>query len=160
VSGTAVTASGTSVDFTSIPSWVKRITVMFNNVSTSSTNAPVLQIGPGTSPETSGYTGYAVTHGGAGISYHANSAAYSSSVILYPTTWSAAYPLTGKVVFDLIDGSTNTWVINGMVVAIGNTNTTTTVIGAKSLASALGMVRVTIDGSNTFDAGTINILYE
>lgn len=160
VSGTAQTASGTSVDFLNIPSWVKRVTVMLNNVSTSSTNAPILQIGPGTSPETSGYTGYAVTHGGAGIGYHSNSAAYSSSFLLYPTTWSDTYPFTGKVVLDLLDATTNTWVANGLVVVIGNTNTQTTVVGAKSLASALGMVRLTINGSNTFDAGTINIMYE
>jgi len=31
---TAQTASGTAVDFTGIPSWVKRITVMFSGVST------------------------------------------------------------------------------------------------------------------------------
>lgn len=160
VSGTAVTASGTSVDFTGIPSWAKRITAMFNNVSTSSTNAPVLQIGPGTSPETSGYTGYSVTHGGSGVSYHAYSSAFSSDIKLFSTTWTAAYPLTGKVTFELLDSSTNTWIINGMIVVIGNTNTETTIVGAKSLASALGMVRVTIDGSNTFDAGTINIMWE
>jgi hypothetical protein len=160
VSATAQTASGTSVDFLNIPSWVKRVTVMLNNVSTSSTNAPILQIGPGTSPETSGYTGYAVTHGGAGIGYHANSAAYSASFLLYATTWADTHPFTGKVVLDLLDATTNTWVANGLLVVIGNTNTTTTVVGAKSLASALGMVRLTINGSNTFDAGTINIMYE
>ena len=160
VSGVAVTASGTYVDFPGIPSWAKRVTVMFNNVSTNSTNAPVLQIGPGTSPETSGYTGYSVTHGGAGVSYHAYSAAYSSDIKLYATTWSAAYPLTGKVVFDLLDATTNTWVVDGMIVIIGNTNTETTIVGAKALASSLGMVRVTINGTDTFDAGTINIMWE
>ena len=44
--GTAVAStSGTSVDFTSIPSWVKRITVMFNGVSTSGTSNPLVQLG-------------------------------------------------------------------------------------------------------------------
>jgi hypothetical protein len=160
VSGTAVTASGTLVDFTGIPSTAKRVTVMFNNVSTNSTNAPILQIGPGTSPETSGYTGYSVTHGGSGISYHGYSSAYSSDIKLYSTTWSAAYPLTGKVVFDLLDATTNTWVVDGVIVIIGNTNTQTTIVGAKALVSALGMVRVTINGTDTFDAGTINIMWE
>jgi hypothetical protein len=133
---------------------------MFNNVSTSSTNAPVLQIGPGTSPETSGYTGYSVTHGGVGISYHGYSAAYSSDIKLFATTWADAYPLTGKVVLDLLDATTNTWVVDGMIVIIGNTNTETTIVGAKALASALGMVRITINGTDTFDAGKINISYE
>ena len=160
VSSTAVTASGPSVDFLNIPTWVKRVTVLLNNVSTSGSNAPILQIGPSTSPEVSGYTGYAVTHGGAGIGYHANSAAYSASFLLYATTWSDAYNYTGKVVFDLINSASNTWVVNGLFVAIGDTNTQTTVVGAKSLVSALNIIRLTINGSDTFDGGTINILYE
>ena len=56
VSGTAVAStSGTSIDFTGIPSWVKRITVMLNGVSTSGTSIVQVQIGSG-SPTTSGYT--------------------------------------------------------------------------------------------------------
>ena len=48
VSGTAVAStSGTSIDFTGIPSWVKRITVMFNGVSTSGTSFKQIQIGSG-----------------------------------------------------------------------------------------------------------------
>ena len=39
--------SGTSIDFTSIPSWVKRITVMFNGVSTNGSNNLLIQIGLG-----------------------------------------------------------------------------------------------------------------
>lgn len=162
VSGTAwnYATAVTSVDFTGIPSWAKRVTVLLNNVSTSSTNAPIVQIGTGSTPDTSGYTGYAVTHGGVGIGYHANSSAFSASVLTFATTWNAAYPLTGKVVFDLLDAATNTWVVDGMIVVIGNTNTLTTIVGAKALSSTLGMVRVTINGTDTFDAGSINILYE
>jgi len=64
-SKTAVAStSGTSIDFTSIPSGVKRITVMFNGVSTSGTSNTQVQIGSG-SVETSGYSssaGYSTSY--------------------------------------------------------------------------------------------------
>jgi len=55
--GTAVTASGTSIDFTGIPSWVKRITVMFDGVSVSGTSRVMVQLGDSGGVETTGYTG-------------------------------------------------------------------------------------------------------
>ncbi len=57
VSGTSQnTTSGTSIDFTSIPSWVRRITVLYNGVSTSGSSALIVQIGAGSIIAT-GYTG-------------------------------------------------------------------------------------------------------
>ena len=56
-SGTAVAStSGTSITFSSIPSWAKRVTVMFNGVSTSGSSNIQVQLGAG-STTTSGYTG-------------------------------------------------------------------------------------------------------
>jgi len=55
VSGTAVTASGTSVDFTGIPSWVKRVTVMFSGVSLSGTSSYLVQLGDSGGVENTGY---------------------------------------------------------------------------------------------------------
>ena len=64
-SGTAqASTSGTAIDFTGIPSWAKRITVMFNGVSTNGTSNPQIQLGSG-SPTTSGYTGYNARQGAA-----------------------------------------------------------------------------------------------
>lgn len=58
-SGTAVaTTSGTSIDFTGIPSWAKKITVMFSAVSTNGTSPIQVQIGAG-SVSNSGYVGTA-----------------------------------------------------------------------------------------------------
>ena len=64
-SGTAVAStSGTSIDFTGIPSWAKRITVMFNGVSTNGTSQQLIQIGSG-SVNATGYSSYfSVTPGG------------------------------------------------------------------------------------------------
>jgi hypothetical protein len=49
------TTSGTFVDFTGIPSWAKRITVMFNGVSTNGTSTFQIQVGTSAGVETTGY---------------------------------------------------------------------------------------------------------
>ena len=58
VRGTAVAStSGTSIDFTGIPAWVERITVMFSGVSGSGTSNFLLQIGDAGGIENTGYSG-------------------------------------------------------------------------------------------------------
>ena len=152
VSGTAVTlTTQTSVDFTGIPSWVKRITLMFNGVSTNSTGTPLVQIGSG-SYTTSGYTGVgnATVAGGATSGTNFTTGFGVQSVL-------AANVLHGHMV--LTNVTSNTWVASH---AIGTSNGTTTMVGSGSLSlsGALDRVRLYIDGTQQFDAGTINILYE
>jgi hypothetical protein len=155
VSGTAVAStSGTSIDFTSIPSWVKRITVMFSGVSTNGTSQVQIQIGSG-SVTTSGYssaTSYGLSAGQNGIS--------TSAFLLEPTAVAAAVSVRqGSIVLSLI--SANTWVSQGNFY----NNATNAVIATSgvspALSGALDRVRITtVNGTDTFDAGTINILYE
>ena len=152
-SGTAVAStSGTSIDFTSIPSWVKRITVMFSAVSTSGTSDTIVRLGTGGSPETSGYVG-SVARDSAGAGK------LSSGILLSETTsTTAATVFQGNLV--ICNLTSNTWSFNG---DFGRSNTAAlyTVAGYKSLAGVLNLVRVTtVNGTDTFDAGTINILYE
>jgi hypothetical protein len=155
--GTSVAStSGTSIDFTSIPSWVKRITVMFNGVSTSGTSVVQLQIGSG-SVTTSGYTGGAYLFiSTPGISVSSLSAGFAIEVGSGSLT--ASTVRFGSVVLTLQTG--NTWVASGF---IGHTGTSTggAVGGQLALSGALDRVRVTTAaGTDTFDAGSINILYE
>lgn len=154
-SGTAVAStSGTSIDFTSIPSWVKRITVMFNGVSTSGTSYYRLQLGTGGTPETTGYSSVGSNVSSAGGALTISS---TSGFDLYINT--ASYVSSGAIRFTNISG--NTWVAEG---TLGNITTTVVIFnlaGAKTLAGVLNMVRVTtLNGTDTFDAGSINILYE
>jgi len=156
--GTAVAStSGTSIDFTSLPSWVKRITVMFAGVSTNGTTAVQVQLGTGGSPTTSGYTSGATL-----ITTTANTTRGTVSV----TTGFRAYiadeapdAITGSFVFTNINS--NTWICNGSLILIGTNNGGCSVFGSIALAGVLNMVRITtLNGTSTFDAGTINILYE
>jgi hypothetical protein len=153
-SGTAVAStSGTSIDFTSIPSWVKRITVMFNGVSTSGTSNLILRIGSG-SVDSTAYSGSAVLVGASTAS-----STTTTGYLLTPSQ-GAATVTQGLVTLCLINSSTNTWISSGVLASSDAANTA--ISGAtKSLSGALDRVRITtVGGTDTFDAGSINILYE
>ena len=151
-SGTAqASTSGTSIDFTGIPSGVKRITVMFNGVSIQGSN-PLIQLGAG-SVTTSGY----VSSGG-NIENNVTPQAGSSTagLILGEISLSAAL-ISGHMVITNVSG--NIWVSS----SYGKTSTTRCFIGGGNvtLSGTLDRVRITtVNGTDTFDAGSINILYE
>ncbi len=148
VSGTAVTASGTSVDFTSIPSWVKRITVMFSGVSTNGTSLVLIQIGSG-SVTTSGYVSSCSTNGGTSSSQTAG--------FIVNGRGDAANTIRGAVILTTL--GSNLWVSNGATNSINSDVWSSG--GTGSLSGTLDRVRITtVNGTDTFDAGTINILYE
>jgi len=154
VAGTAVaTTSGTSITFTGIPSWAKRITVIFNGVSTTGTNFFLLQVGTGGAPTTSGYS--AQTTGLA-----SSAGASSTSTSGYPIyANSGSYAWSGSVTISNVSG--NIWVASGV---LGNPNVNallSTTSGTVTLAGVLNVVTLTtVGGTDTFDAGSINILYE
>ena len=151
-SGTAVSASGTSVDFTGIPSWVKRITVMFNGVSTNGTSLIQVQLGDSGGFETTSYSGYY-----AWISTSSVSGASSTTGFQFNSN-SAGNNLAGNVVICNLSG--NIWTASLMVGSPG-AGTSNTGGGVKELSATLDRIRITtVNGTDTFDAGTINILYE
>ena len=154
-SGTAVAStSGTSIDFTSIPSWVKRITVMFSGVSTNGTSVMQIQIGAG-SFTTSGYASNAAyVSNTSGL----NNGIYTSGFVILNSV-TAAYTHNGVTTINLL--GSNTWCQSGMmgIQSGGNANFFST--GSIALGGTLDRVRITtVNGTDTFDAGSINILYE
>lgn len=154
-SGTAVTASGTSVDFTGIPSWVKRVTVMFNGVSTNGTSNVRVRIGPSGGVETSGYLGASITCLATGV----NTQAFTAGFDFYDGGAAAAVR-NGVMILALLDSITNTWSASAN---LGQSDAARFIGlgGSKPLAGALSIVRITtVNGTDTFDAGSINILYE
>ena len=152
-SGTAVTASGTSVDFTGIPSTAKRITVMLSEVSTNGTSAIICRIGTGGTVTATGYTGNILTL----TNTSAVNVQDSTGSLVISNTASAANVVVSTIVWTKING--NTWVGTSS----SRTATTISTIGNSTvtLSGDLDIVRVTMtNGTDTFDAGTINILYE
>jgi hypothetical protein len=146
----------TAPEFTSIPSWVKRITVMFSVVSTNGANNITIQIGTGGAATITGYTAQTT-----GISQSVGSSI--ASTVGFPSySNAAAYAWSGIVTISNISG--NIWVASGV---LGNTNTnilSSQISGAVTLSGALDYLRLissaTGSPSDQFDAGTINIQYE
>jgi hypothetical protein len=162
-SGTAQpSTSGTSIPFTSIPSWAKRITIMFQGVSTSGTGLLTLQIGTGGVAEITGYTGGGLTM--QNNNSYSSYAYATSSFQLESSASTNLYAKHGKIVLDLY--GSNTWYESHNVFVWTTTAMTATYSGTsgsgfKTLAGALDMIRLTTsNGTDTFDNGSINISYE
>jgi len=150
-SSTAVAStSGTSIDFTSIPSWVKRVTVMFSAVSTNGSSNLQIQIGAG-SVTTSGYTSSAWT------ANTSNSGTVTTGYILTATN-AAATAFYGNITISSF--GSNTWIESH---SLGGSPSGYNSVGGGTIAlgGTLDRVRITtVNGTDTFDAGSINILYE
>jgi hypothetical protein len=149
-SGTAVSASGTAVDFTGISSTAKRITVMFDGVSTNGASNPLIQLGAG-SVTTSGYLGGGIESGNTRTTFTTGFGILSSSAVNL---------LYGHMVLTNI--SSNVWVSSSNLVLFQSSiYFALTGAGSISLGGILDRLRITtVNGTDTFDAGTINILVE
>lgn len=155
-SGTAqASTSGTSIDFTSIPSWVKRITVLFSGVSTSGNDGLLVQIGDSGGIEATGYLGASGLVANADTT---STAAFTTGFGIHNNN--AAAVIHGSVVLNLLDAAAFTWAASVMI-GWSNSATLANGGGSKSLSATLDRVRITtVGGTDTFDAGKINILYE
>jgi hypothetical protein len=154
VLGTPIaTTSGTSHDFTGLPSWVKRFFVMFSGLSTNGSSPPIFQLGDSGGIEPTAYLGSAsflgATTGGANFTTGFGMNSSHSAVNVYH----------GRAEFRLLDAATNTWTYS-MTGAYSNAGFTIFGGGSKSLSGTLDRVRLTtVNGSDTFDNGLIEISY-
>lgn len=157
VSATKVAStSGTSIDFTSIPSWVKRITIMLSGVSTNGTSDIQIQLGDSGGIENTGYLGSGSTI----VAVVATALATSGFVINSNAGDGATSVRHGTLTLTLLDSATNTWSCFG-IVSRSDSARSGVVSGSKATSAALDRVRITtVNGTDTFDAGSINILYE
>jgi hypothetical protein len=155
VSDTAKSATSTSVDFTGIPSTAKRITVMFSGVSTNSTSIPQIQLGDAGGVETTGYLAMVTNIQTASNTTRGVTA---TSGFIYLHAGSATSVVNGSITFSLL--GSNTWTVSGNLYDSGGAQLNT-VSGTKTLSDTLTQVRITtVNGTDTFDAGTINIMWE
>ena len=151
-SGTAqASTSGTSIDFTGLPSWVKRVTVMFNNVSTNGTSEKLIQLihSSGT-VVTSGYRSASARFNGAALVETASTAGFLLNSATAPDDHYGSYIFT-NLSGNIWTGLGATTYLDGLISSCGGV----------SIASTLTGIRITtVGGTDTFDAGSINILYE
>jgi len=140
----------TSVDFTGIPSWVKRITVIFNETSLSASAGLLVQIGSGSVTNT-GYLGTG------NMANQSNNTVGISAISGFPIYMAGTtYVFSGAMTIYLISG--NTYIANHTGKSL--TNAANFGGGSVTLSGVLDRVRITSTSTDTFDAGSINILYE
>ena len=151
--GTVQTAPPTTpqyFDFTGIPSWVKRITVMFNGVSTTGTDAIWIQLGDSGGIENTGYVSVNTSQSG--------TLTTTTSAFITGANNPATDNANGVFTISLL--GSNTWIQSG-IFAENGTSRIYTGSGSKTLSDTLTQIRITTSGgTQTFDAGSINILYE
>lgn len=149
-----VTTSGASIDFTGIPSGTRRITMSLVGVSTNGTSIPQVQLGDSGGIETTGYLGSASTMTNAIASANATAGAALRQ------GHAAADVLHGTVTCVLADSATNTWVISGFVGASNSANMSIFAY-SKPTSAVLDRIRLTtVNGTDAFDLGSVNITYE
>jgi hypothetical protein len=156
--GTAVAStSGTAIDFTGIPSWAKRITVMLDGVSTNGISRIRFQLGDSGGIETTGYKSMA-------FSYQNSGTRASSTDGFDGRAVDAGYARHGQLIFSLLNS--NVWAVTGSywseyIPSEPYFDLFVSITGSKTLSGTLDRVRITtVNGTDTFDAGTINISYE
>lgn len=148
------TGSNTAFNFTSIPSWVKRITVIFSSVSTNGTSSITIRLGTASGVETTSYTSVASNIAASTVGSTNNTSGFTLGTNL------ASDIISGMLILNQIN--TNIWVGNGFFST--STPLTTVVSGTKTVAATLDRIQVTTIASpavDTFDTSSvINVFYE
>jgi hypothetical protein len=129
---------------------------MFNGVSTTGTSRVMIQLGDSGGIETSGYnSGSYFLQGTASNGFIDG----PSGFIIY---WDGAEALRyGVMQINLLNASTNLWSEFGNFVVDAAVDGLVICSGTKALSATLDRIRITtVNGTDTFDAGSINILYE
>lgn len=146
------TTSGTSIDFTSLPTWITRIDVMLCGVSTNGTSGLIVQLGDSGGIETSGYNGAVVTQAG--------TVTAMSSGFMIAANSQAARVWEGVLTLVLEDSSDFTFVGTSVMSTSDSATSVHTGAGRKATSAQLDRVRLTtVNGTDTFDAGAVNIRY-
>lgn len=151
--GTKQTASGNTLTFSSIPSWVKKVTLSLSGLSSTGTGEFAVKIGPVAGVESSGYSGSVGIFSGAGTS----AANLSTGFIIFQNSQGAAYTTHGQMVLTLIDAATNLWAAS-CTAGESDASRLQFMGGSKAIAGVLSVL--TLSTTDTFDAGSVNILYE
>jgi hypothetical protein len=155
-SGTAqASTSGTSIDFTSIPSWVKRVVVSLAGVSTTGTSEVIFRIGTSGGIQSTGYLSTSSV-----VSTGVSSVNDTTGFRIYNAGGVATDLRNGALTLSLLDSATGTWSATG-IFGQSDAARNNFIGGSKALSGTLDRVRITtVGGTDTFDAGSINILYE
>lgn len=149
----AASTSGTAINFTGIPATARRVAVNFKGVSSSGSSNIQVQPGPVGGVETTGYLSRATEISSTGTSA-------TSGFLLTSTGLTSSSVIHGSIILTLENASAFSWCAMGILNDSGN-NVQYSSSGSKSFAAAMTQLTVTtVNGTDTFDAGEINIAYQ
>jgi hypothetical protein len=153
-SGTSVTASGTSVDFTSVPTWAQKISLVLSGCSTSGSSVLVAQLGTSSGFIATGYLSYYGT-------FRTSASTSGSSSIGFGIAGTSANDIR-YLIMTIVKISGNQWVASHSGGLFnGSDNFALSGGGNVTLSGTLDRIRLTTtNGTDTFDAGSVNIVYE
>lgn len=155
----AGTYNGTYIvayDFLNVPSWAKRITVIYDSISNTGGYSFGNLLGTSSGVVTSGYTSTAIQNNGSTISASSQTTYFILTTLPYSN---ARY--SGTSVFTLL--GSNVWVQQSILADIYTGATVSTAAGRITLSGQLTTIRVLPSystGLDRFDNGSFNILYE
>lgn len=152
VRASANTTSGTSVDITLAMTGVNSFVVTLAGVSTNGTSAFLFQLGDAGGIETTVYTSIA----------QLSSATFLTATngFVLATAAVAANTYSGRFEFTRHATATNLWIMSGALIRDDVAVTIYDSVGFKALSEELTTLRLTTaGGANTFDAGSMNVLY-
>ena len=149
---TQATTSGTSIDFTGIPSTARLIIINFFNYSKSGGNGTIIQLGTSSGIVTTGYTSTSIrynTSNGTGGRNNTDGFVIADE--------NAGFNVSGQALITSVDPTNYKWLFSftGKI----DTSNQVTSGGDITLSADLTQLRIKPTGSDTFDAGSINIQY-
>jgi hypothetical protein len=151
VASTTITVVG--AEFRNIPSTAKRITVMFSAFSTSGTSSLQIRLGTSSGVEATGYASASMYCSTSGLNAVNSTTGFQFHNIV------AAYNFNGSMTITNL--TSNTWTETGSVSNTTGGDFMYFSSGSKALSGVLDRVRITtVNGTDTFDAGSINIMWE
>ena len=145
---TGRSVAGNNESVTGIPSWVKRVTVTLIDVSSSGSSIFLIRLGPSGSYATTGYVGATASSGG-------NTTVTTGFGLNQGVSGSDT--TSGNLI--IVNPTGNTWIASGTFSRGGSVITSSA--GSVTLSSVLSQIRLTtVNGTDTFDSGSVNVLYE
>jgi hypothetical protein len=151
---TAVPFNSTaSIIFTGIPSWAKKISVLFDRITLSGANHYLIRLGTTSGFEGSGYKAQTTI---------ANSGLATANRTDGFVIWNSVATVQTSGMITIANVSSNNWIASGVTSWIDNTASVVMSAGSKTLSTGV-LDRIQIlsgNGADTFTGGTLNLIYE
>jgi hypothetical protein len=148
-----IVATGTQITFSAIPSWVTRVTILFDSVRRSGTSPIELRIGDVFGIQSTGYTG--------AVTYYYNIGTLQTVTTGFQLIHNVAATNVVDGFVTLTKVGVNKWAISSGLGFVTTIQSPITLSGTKTLANSLTQLQLTMsNGTDTFNQGNFNVFWE